>query len=87
MNTSVMAVRVASDTSARYVTLAGGLSVPVEPLLLLLDLEARGLLVSQEGDWLVVCPGNRLSQDDCVAIKRWKADLLALAGYQPPEVQ
>jgi hypothetical protein len=86
-NTTVTMMRAASDPSARYVTLAGGLTVPVEPLQLLLGLEARGVQVSQEGDQLVVDPGNHLTEDECVAIRRWKVHLLALVCYLPPGVR
>jgi len=76
-----------SDDTRRYVMLAGGLAVPIEPYLLLLDLEGRGFQVTQDGDVLVVCPGTQLTDADCAAVRRWKLHLLALVNYQAPEVQ
>ena len=74
---------IASD---RYVLLRGGLAVPIEPMLLLLELEARGLEVSRAGDDLLVRPPGQLSEQDRAALRRWKAHVLALVDYAPPEV-
>jgi hypothetical protein len=74
----------ASEWTERYVMLHGGLCIPVEPVLLLLDLEARGFSVTQDGDLLVVCPGKRLTDADCTAVQRWKQHLLALINYEAP---
>ena len=70
-----------------FVTLRGGLTVPVEPFLLLLDLESRGLHLAAEGGTLTVGPQRDLTADDCRRIKEWKTHLLALLAYEPPEVQ
>jgi hypothetical protein len=75
----------ASD-SDRYVLLSGGLSVPVAPLLLVFELEERGFRLTRAGDELIVRPGPRLTDVDCQRIRRWKAHILALLDYQPPEV-
>lgn len=70
-----------------YVMLKGGLSMPVAPVLLLLDLEARGLHVDRDGDDLTVSPGDQLTDTDCREIRRWKVHLLALVDYEPETVQ
>lgn len=77
----------AAGSSADYVLLKGGLSLPLEPLLLGLDLERRGFQLRREGsDTLVVTPPEQLTADDCTRIRRWKAHLLAILDYQPPDV-
>jgi len=65
---------------------AGGLDVPVEPVLLLLDLRDRGFSLRQDGDALVVQPHEQLTADDCQLLRRWHWHLLALICYEPPEV-
>jgi hypothetical protein len=70
-------------TASDFVILRGGLSVPITPLLLLLDLEARGFRATRDGDDLVQ-PGRDLTADDRTAIRRWKLHLLALLDYDPP---
>ena len=65
---------------------SGGLTCPVESLRLLWDLEARGFTLTRDGDALVVQPHERLTRLDYEAIRRWKAHLLALIAYSPPEV-
>jgi hypothetical protein len=75
-----------ATASERYVLLHGGLAVPLEPMLLLLDLEARDLQVSRAGDDLLVRPPGQLTDADRVALRRWKAHVLALVDYAPPEV-
>ena len=76
-----------SDHHDRYVVLKGGLALPVEPLLLALELEERAFTLRRESeDMLSVQPYQRLTADDCARIKRWKRQLLALVDYQPPGV-
>jgi hypothetical protein len=79
----------AMDASERqFVTLAGGLVLPVEPCVLALDLEARGFHMTREaGDVLSVQPYQRLTREDCAALRRWKWHVLALLDYTPPAVQ
>ena len=78
-----------SIASDRFVLLRGGLALPVEPYLLLLDLEARGLKVTRDGDDVLVRPGGHLTPDDCQQFRRWKLHVLALLDYvaNSPEVQ
>jgi len=72
----------ASEGSKEYVTLKGGLTLPVEALQLAWSLEARGATLEVEGeDTLVVEPGGGLTDADCAAIRRWKRHLLALVRY------
>lgn len=65
----------------RYVLLRGGLALPIEPVRLLLDLEAAGFRLSRDGDDILVRPFSRLREDDVRALKRWKAHVLALIDY------
>ena len=76
-----------SSTSDRFVILRGGLTVPIDPLLLLLDLEARGFTVARDGDDLSVRPRAQLTDQDRARLRQWKPDVLALLDYEPPSVQ
>ena len=80
-------MRAASDPADRYVQLKGGLAVPVEPLLLLLALEARGITACRDGDALIISPASALTDEECQQIQHWKPHLLSLIDYVPPEVQ
>lgn len=62
----------------RYVVLRGGLIVPIEPLLLLLDLERRGCRVFRDRTDVFVLPAELLRDDDKRAFRAWKPELLAL---------
>jgi hypothetical protein len=72
--------------SDRYVSLRGGLTIPLEPLLLALDLEARGFRLMPDGDSIVVAPFSQLTEDDQRQLRRWKLHVLALLEYRAPEV-
>jgi len=75
-----------SDHHDRYVQLKNGPVLPVEPCVLALELEARGFTMTRmDGDVLNVQPYRRLTAEDCAAIRRWKAHLLSIVDYQPPE--
>jgi hypothetical protein len=67
-----------TSASDRYVTLRGGLTVPLEPVLLVLDLEARGLTLRRDGDDLVIQPRAQLTDTDRAKLRRWKPHVLAL---------
>jgi hypothetical protein len=69
--------------------LAGGLTVPVETIMLALNLEERGFELRRDGeDTLVIQPHQQLTTDDCRQIRRWKRHLLALLDYlESPAVQ
>src|SRR5262245_49354685 len=65
-----------------FVTLQGGLVVPLESVLLVLELEERGFHLEREGqNTLIVRPCSRLSEDDCRRIRRWKRHVLVLVDY------
>jgi len=76
----------AGASEVELVTLKGGITCPVAPILLLLSLEGRGFSVRQEGDGLIVQPYQQLTAEDCQAIRRWKPHLIAVLNYTPPEV-
>jgi hypothetical protein len=70
-----------SESSDRFVLLRGGVVVPVEPFLLLLDLEARGISVSKDSDSISIAPRALLADADRTALRRWKWHLLLLIDY------
>ena len=73
-------------TPVKFVTLNGGLTVPVPALQLALDLEARGIPLSTDAHHQFVVPtDDRLTTDDRVAIRRWHRHLGAIVAYRPPE--
>lgn len=74
-----------SNAADRYVVLRGGLVLPLTPLLLLLDLEARGVTVHRDADDLVIRPAAQLTDEDKAAIRRWKPQLRALVVYVDSE--
>ena len=76
-----------STASERFVWLRGGLVVPVEPVILPLDLEAQGFTLSRDGDDILVSPFSKLTEDDRRNLKLWKSHVLALLDYQPPRPQ
>ncbi len=69
-----------------FVTLKGGLTIPVPALRLALDLEARGIPLATDADHQFVVPKDeRLTADDLVNIQRWRAHLGAIVDYRAPE--
>ena len=69
-----------------FVTLKGGVTIPVPALRLALDLEARGIPLATDADHRFVVPKDeRLTADDLVNIQRWRAHLGALVDYRAPE--
>jgi hypothetical protein len=80
-------MRTTLDGSDRYVILSGGLAMPIAPILLLCELEARGIRIWREGDDVLVQPWPRVTDEERVALKRWKLHILALLDYEPPKVQ
>ncbi len=65
----------------RLVTLRGGVVVPVTAWVLALTLEQRGFTLTRDGETLIVRPPERLTAEDCAAIRRAKLDLLAVVDY------
>ena len=69
-----------------FVTLKGGLTIPVPALRLALDLEARGIPLATDADHRFIVPQDeRLTADDLVNIQRWRAHLCAIVDYRAPE--
>jgi hypothetical protein len=69
----------------RYVMLPGGLSLPVEPILFLHDLQNRGFRLWRDGDDILVAPFSKLTVDDTRQLKLWKRFVLAILDYEPVE--
>ena len=72
--------------SDRYVTLAGGLVLPLEAIQLALELERAEFRITREGSTLLVEPHDRLTLAHCRRIRRWKWHLLAMLDSVTPEV-
>jgi hypothetical protein len=69
-----------------FVTLKGGLTIPVPALRLALALEARGIPLATDADHQFVVPSDdRLTADDLEEIQRWRAHLGAIVDYRAPE--
>ena len=69
-----------------FVTLKGGVTIPVPALRLALDLEARGIPLATDADHQFVVPKDgRLTAEDLVNIQRWRAHLGAIVDYRAPE--
>jgi hypothetical protein len=69
-----------------FVTLKGGLTIPVPALRLALDLEARGIPLATDADHRFVVPKDeRLTADDLVNMQRRRAHLGAIVDYRAPE--
>lgn len=65
--------------SSELVTLRSGLTLPLPAVLFALDLERRGVhLHCDDGDLLFAGPRERLTDEDRVCLRQWKASLLAL---------
>jgi hypothetical protein len=69
-----------------FVTLKGGLTIPVPALRLALDFEARGIPLATDADHQFVVPKDeRLTAEDLVNMQRWRAHLGAIVDYRAPE--
>jgi hypothetical protein len=69
-----------------FVSLRGGLVVPLPALLFALDLEARGFRVTLDMiEQICIEPSGALTDEDRSAIARWRLHLGALVGYQAPD--
>ena len=69
-----------------FVTMKGGVTIPVPALRLALDLEARGIPLATDADHRFVVPKDeRLTADDLVNMQRWHAHLGAMVDYRAPE--
>jgi hypothetical protein len=77
-----------ASSEGAYVLLRGGFAVPVEPVVLLFELEDRGFTFARSGDdGLIVRPFSQLTEQDRAQIRRWKQHLLALLAYEPPAIE
>jgi hypothetical protein len=76
-----------AESEDRYVALKGGLVVPVAPVLLLLELEAKGFRLSRDGEDILVSPFSKLTEYDKRSLKLWKPHVLALLDYEAEAVQ
>ena len=74
------------QTESDYVLLKGGLALPVAPVLLALDLEARGFKLTRDGEDILIHPFSKLTEDDKRNLKAWKQHVLSLLDYQATEV-
>lgn len=71
-----------------FITLRGGLTLPVDVAMLGLDLEARGVALVTDADHQLVLDlsDSRLTDFEHAAIARWGRHLAALVEYTAPEV-
>ena len=72
--------------ASEYVTLRDGPCVPLAPMLLVLQLEERGVHMQRDGEDVYVKPWSRVTEQERAELKRWKAHILALLDYEAPEV-
>jgi hypothetical protein len=73
------------STCGRYVLLPSGLALPVEPILIVGELENRGFKLTGEGDDILITPFSKLTNDDKQRLKTWKRHILALLSYESRE--
>jgi len=69
---------------AEFITLKGGLTVPVPAFDLFTELDLKGLSMSCEGGKLLISKAGEvpdLTTEDRECIKTYKAHLLALVAY------
>ena len=69
-----------------FVTLKGGLVVPLEALRLAWSLEDRGATFAVDGQDILVDSPVDLTEADCAGIRRWKRHLIAILQYEAPAV-
>ena len=72
-------------SAASFVMLRGGLSVRIEAVRLLLDLEARGVRLEADGNDILIRSGAPVTEDDRQAPQRFKGYILALLDYVASE--
>lgn len=72
---------------SEYVTLRGGLTLPLPALQLAWNLEDRGFRMTLDADLQFhIEPTAALTDTDLAAIARWRLHLGAIIGYTCPEV-
>jgi hypothetical protein len=70
-----------------YISLRGGLVVPVPALQLALSLENRGFLLRVDADHQLVIQHTKdveLTEAERLALTRWHLHVAAIAAYRPP---
>jgi hypothetical protein len=70
-----------TDSEPRYVLLGNGIAMPLEPILLCLDIERRGLRLERLGDDLGISPRGMLTDADRKGLTRWKQHVLLLLTH------
>ncbi len=70
-----------------FTELRGGLLVRSDALLLALRLESDNHVLTAKDGQLLVSNGSSLTADDRAQIKQLKNHLMALAGYEAPEME
>lgn len=70
--------RVAAES---FVTLRGGLTVRTEAIVLLIDLEARGVKLEADAGDILIRKGSPITSDDREALRRLKPHVLRLLEY------
>lgn len=68
-----------------FVSLKGGLVLPLPAVLFALDLERRGFRLSLDADeHIIIDPMAALTEIDVIAIDRWHLHVAALLSYECP---
>ena len=75
----------AKTSAEQFVTLRGGVVVPVEALRLAWRLEAAGFTFSVlDGGAVRVRPASALTEADREAIRAWRPELATIVNYEVP---
>jgi hypothetical protein len=70
-----------------FLTLTGGLTLPVEVIELVLNLERRGIPLVTDADHQFIIPNDpTLTVTDRASIARWRHHLGAAVEYRAPEI-
>jgi hypothetical protein len=64
-----------------FVTLKGGIAVPLGAVLFSLDLEARGFDLVSDGDGILIGPKDRITDEDREGVRRWRHHLHYILTY------
>lgn len=60
--------------------------LPAEVVMLTLDLQARGFVLTPDSEDLIVRPFSKLTAEDCRQLRRWKQHVIALLSVEVPHV-
>lgn len=84
---TMMTMTISQNSRPELIPLRGGLTVPLAALLVLWDLEDRGLTIElSDHGTLLVGPGRQLTGQDREAIQRHRDELIQLVDYCISEV-